>query len=300
MSAADWDSIAPLIAATTFSASDVLVTFRCPVSGFSADSRAPLGLSVAPSRESSKGRLGRWLSNIFGRKHSSASDDRIVAAETISEPLQHAAVMAAFSRVANRFARDPRTRALVAAFVVAELESDFSRILGAAPFDTKDLRQLLARVLAAIAVVDGQIDDIERTFFDSFTGSDPAFALDAMLALPSLSAVDFDGLGDAHRLSLQVLASAMVLADEIHDPGERMELMRLAGHLGLDDGQRTHAFDTARDQLVEDALMTVLADGVVSGPEHDALGGLAVRLGIPHDRYLGLDSRCRKRLGLAT
>ena len=291
MADTDWERIAPLVAATTLTADALIATFRCPVSGFSADARAPLGVPHAP-QDSARTRLGRWISNVFGRRTTPTGPPAPPA------EAQHQAILAAYRKVAHLFGPDPRTGALVAAFVVTDLQTPFSRILNAATFDTPPLRLLLARVLAAVAVVDGQIDPSEQRWFDELTGADPELALDAVLQLAPPHALDFDGLTAAHRESLQLLASAMALADEIHDPGERFELQRLAHELGLSDADRDALFDAARDQMLTEAIAAALSDGDLAPTEAETIAGLATRLGVSGEHLFHLEADYRERVGL--
>jgi tellurite resistance protein len=291
MANTDWERIAPLVAATTMTADAMVVTFRCPVSGFSADARGPLGFQQPPA-DSNRTRLGRWFSNMFGRRPAPA-DHPAPPAET-----QHQAILAAFRTVAHLFGPDPRTGALVAAFVVTDLQTPFSRVLNACSFDSPPLRLLLARVLAGVAVVDGQIDPSERRWFDEFVGADPGLALDNVLQLAPPNALDFDGLSAAHREGLWLLASAMALADEIHDPGERFELQRLAHELGLSADDQHALFEAARDQMLGEAIAAALADGDLAPAEQAAIAGLATRLGVSGEHLFHLEADYRERVGL--
>lgn len=280
-----WDQVAPLVEDARVEADQAVVTFRCPVSGHRETAAVQVTGEAAP-----RAGLGALLGRIFGRSRGEGDGARP----------SEATMMQAFWTVAAAFAFDPSSNRIVSIAAFDANATHLSKMLAAAPFGTAESRDLLARVLAAVAAADGSVDDAERAFFASVLGRNAEAGLDALLALGRPSRAELRASGPLCRVPLYTLAATMALYDELRDPAEVRLLDALAVDLELTADERELGERAAREHLLDEAFATILADHEISADERAALGALGQRLGVTPEELQHVEARALARFGAAS
>ena len=309
------DAIGPLVERADVSGHSVQVTFRCPVSGRQIrgsanvveDTTGRIGQAV----KRSLGQNMRWSIarvvrsamgyGIAGEIGSAVAHGAMAGAEQRQwEPGKaqvDQAILEAFKGVQSQFAWDGSGQRWVAASVFRELQTEFAVMLQAVVFDKPWDRNILARMLAEVADVDGRVDDQERELFHAFTGG-AGPSLDELVAREPLTRAELQETSAEVRRAMLYLALAVALSDEEFASAERQKIAGFAAALGLSQSELQKGEQIAAEYIVDQALESAYADGRIDAAERRGVDDVAAHLGLDPERVQRLDARCRKRKGL--
>ncbi|PIE16336.1 MAG: hypothetical protein CSA66_07385 [Proteobacteria bacterium] len=310
-----YDLIKPLVAQQDVSGHGVSVVFRCPISGREVRSsgqfveaaggkaKSALKRSLWTNLRWSLSRMVRGVMGygVAGQVASTVADTAMMGADSASrqpKPSEIAqATLDAFKTVQDQFAWDDSSERFVAASVFRELQTEAAVLIETTSFSKQWDKNILARMLAEIAAVDGEIAEQEREMFYTFTaGEGPS--LDELLAKPALTPAELAETSEEVRETALLLTMAVAMSDEDFAKSEQEKLVRFAGGMGLGPEDLARAEGRAKDFVLDKALELAYADGKIDAQERARVDTLAQRLQIPVDRVQRLDARCRKRKGL--
>lgn len=319
-----YNDIEPLIYRETREGRNLLLAFRCPVSGETVASQASMVASrtqgvVNRTRQSMQTQaawslqqsLGRWVSQLLGggyagnlgRQMFEQGARRAVPAgargSTAGQPLfneadRRKAIELAFSKVADRFAWDAQGGRWVAVKATAQLESEFAAVMGEAALGAAD-RKVLARMLTEIAAADGEMAKEERDLYAVF--SDGMGGMDALMRMPKLSADELAETDPAAREAMLLLAVAMAWSDEDLDPAEVARLDALRSGLAVSKSRFAELERIAKEYLIDQLLDAAGRDEEVSAVLREAISERAAAFGISGADLERLEARCRARQG---
>ena len=321
-----YETVKPLLTKEEQQGGMMACTFTCPVSGFSVDASGSLRKTesaagrvadqVKRSVKSSLfysirnavssavgGLLGSGMAGRVGRQavHSATSQAGGPAAggQSFSDADKQAAVVDAFNRVAAQFVWDDGDSRWTAAQVRAELATDFTRQMDAAPITQIYDHGVLARMLTEIASADGQIGDDERAFLEGFTPAG-AESADELAKKPPLSNIELDeATKGTTRETMLMLAWALALADESL---AEEELARLAAHaegLGIPTERAEVLKKYAQVHIIDQAIAGAYAAGQGQAEAKAHVMALAERIGLDPEQAERVEVRHRKRAGQA-
>jgi hypothetical protein len=249
-----YDNVAPLAASIDDHGPQVLVTFRCPVTGtevVAAGDWPQAGLGGKASRQAKstamsvmRTRLAESIRSVAGTTGVGTAAGHAAAGAILgrgattnrtpdrSEASRQAAVLDAFESVQDRFGWDDAGQRWVDASAVPPGQPAGQPARGSSPraafFDhlrdhplaTDHDREILVRMLAAIIAMDGAIGDEERQVFATFVG--PEHDLDTLAARGSPGEADMAATQPGPtRETLLLLAWAVAMTDEDLGDGER-------------------------------------------------------------------------------
>lgn len=126
--------------------------------------------------------------------------------------------------------------------VATDFVTDFERQLKEAPISTRYEGEILVRVLASMAEIDG-LEPPERAFLERFS-----WAFEATQAGPP-SGVELSELRDEVKPTIYMLAAALAMADRNSSSAEQAYLEALAAGLEI-DGSRAQVLKQAAGQFV--------------------------------------------------
>lgn len=272
----------------------VHVLFACPDSGDEFQAVAQAGQAAAevpaPSLwKSIRGSLARITRSV------TRSDMAAVGPAVVSPAMQDA-IMDAFHTVAAHFAWDEEKQRLVSLSAFKDLQTEFANLVRGARITDPYDREVLGRMMAEVANVDGHIADGERAHFRAFFGDE--HAVEDLLDQPPLTEADVERTTDQWRYIMWLLAAAMAYSDErLADP-EKRKLIELGKLCGIGMIEAARGLELAKEYVYDQALEAVYANRHVDVDEHRRLIAIARSLGVNDDRAARLDARCRKRKGL--
>jgi hypothetical protein len=252
-----YDDLVPLIAAIDDSGAQLLVTFRCPVTGNEVQARGDwpqAGLKGKATRQASatasaivRDRLASSIRRAtmgsgFGAMGAHAATGALLGKGATtnktpdrSEEAKHAAVVDAFESVVDLFGWDETGGRWVAASAVPAPAPGSPAAAGASgmsgraaffahvsahPITAPHDLDVFVRMLAAVIAMDGQIGDDERQIFATLVG--PGHDLDALAARGSPGEADMAATSAGPtRETLLLLAWAVALTDEDLGDGEK-------------------------------------------------------------------------------
>lgn len=204
------------------------------------------------------------------------SSDGVVTTDELDQ-----ATIDAFLSVRHEFERDGTT--WKSREVVENFATDFERLLREHPITTRYEGEILSRILASIAVIDGQKSE-EAYFIEKFA----PYLLSK--DKPSPSQVELSELNSEVKPSIYLLASTVAKIDKIHSPQEQSYLSQLSRDLGLSQ-QQTQQLDRAAGQFVVEQSLHTEAE-----PSEKELTELATALGLETSEVERVLVRRRKRL----
>lgn len=252
-----YDDVAPLVAGLDDSGRQVLVTFRCPVTGTEVVGagdwpEAGFGGKAARQAKSTASAMvrDRLAGSIrmavagsgLGRMGAHAATGALLGRSATtnrtpdrSEEARRAAVLDAFESVQSAFGWDDAGRRWVSAAAVPSPapgvagapaaagpspRQAFFDHLRAHPITAEHDLDIFVRMLAAVIAMDGDIGDEERQVFTSLVG--PGHDLDALAARGSPGEAEMAATAPGPtRETLLMLAWAVALTDDALGDGER-------------------------------------------------------------------------------
>ena len=311
-----YDNVKPLVAATQPEASYLLVTFRCPATGFEirGEGAWPADGLIETQAKVAKRSLFSSIRNTVASQVRTAAGNQLAgstagsaAANVVqyagndgsSQPAKHSdkdaekATLAAFEKVAGSFRWDDDDGRWVAA-TAAEVEtSPFTDHLTAHPITEDYDRDLVARLLAALVASDGQVSDDERAAFAALA---PGADLDALSARRAPSGVDFEEsrMGPT-RETMLLLGWAVALSDESLAEAEAALLQTAATGLGIAEARGAELKEIAQRHIVEEAIQTMDRDGASVDQIRDVVEPLGEQIGLGADEAARVVIRWSKR-----
>lgn len=318
MSQISFELVQPLIAQANQQGSTMHVTFRCPVSGHTVESRGHLqaantmGSRVAQSAKRSvlwslRSSLSRAIRSslgygIAGRVAADAASGAINTSgsgqQSYSEADRQAAMVRAFESVANQFVWDAQNNRYVSAQAAGVVMTDFMQQLGKAPVTAPYDRKVLARMLTEIACADGSVGEDERYFLSGFITPDIG-TVDALAEMQRLSPTELSETAQgAPRDTMLMLAWAVAFTDEELSPEEEARLGEYAGSLGIAAERAAQLKQYSQIYLVDQALNGAYAGGQRNDAVHAEVMAMASRIGLDASEAERVDIRFRKRYGL--
>ncbi len=307
-----YDLLLPLIGQEVLRDNTVYVTFACPVTGAYAESSAAVAKGGRTSQwvHSLKGRAAsqlRWsLANMvrsalgggyLGRTGSSMVHEASTGKVGKVAPTQaqrRAAVVQAFRQVQSQFAWSASRNGFVHISAQPEQQTGFSQTLTGLAITQPHDRQVMARMLAEIAVADGHVDDEERLLVDAFTGGDLG-TVEQLLQYPPLTPAELAHVSPALRESMLMLAFAVAYADLVLEQSEWDRLQQLAAGLGLGIEQADHAAALARDYVIDQLLDAAWSDGHADEGERARIYSVGHSLGMDQASIHALETRAVQR-----
>jgi hypothetical protein len=307
-----------LIAKQDVEKRSVVVTFACPQSGFSVESRAGIQRGKgAKNMALGAAKRGMWYSlrNSLLRALSSALGGGVMGrvgrevgrgvlnqageGHQFTEDERQAAVVLAFTRVQSKFRHDG-TRWIGAHGQVADESSqlDFHAQLRGAPVSERYDQGVLARILVEISAGDGQLSDEERGVLSHYI--DPSLGTIAELAArPALSDIELGEVSQGGvRDTLLLLGWATALSDRHLAASEQSRLSAIASGLGIKDARAKELQASAQAFLFEQALGPVYASGARDEASYAEALEVAAALGLSPEDAERADVRYRKARGL--
>jgi hypothetical protein len=288
----DYDAIAPLIADAKDEASGVLVRFRCPTTGTEVTSDGAWpddGLVERTAGQVKRGLLSTVRNSLaLTVRRAVGSDNPIaqVGADASSQVIygvgnEHAerrrrsdgdrrtAICTAFKTVAHRFVWDEKTDRFVAATAPSVQRSDFDALVSDHPLTTDYDRDVLSRLLAALA---------------------PGAATQAP------GRVDFEETSPGlTRETMLLVAWGMALTDDHLSAGEQATLDAAAAALGV-AAERAAALATmARSHIIDQAIAELVAQGVERESVRAQVEALGEQIGLGRDEAARAFIRWTKR-----
>jgi uncharacterized membrane protein YebE (DUF533 family) len=288
------------------------VTFQCPVTGTGVQSSAGVKAAGYHARwlGALKGRAAsqlRWsLANMvrsalgggyLGRAGSTMVHEASagkVAASKPSRGQREAAVLQAFRQVQGQFMWSAQRNGFVHVSAEPDQQTGFSQTIGGLQIEQPHDRQVMARMLAEIAVADGHIADEERMLVDAFTGGDLG-SIEDILRFPRLGPADLARVSTQLRESMLMLAYAVAYADQVLEQSEQDRLIQLAGGFGLHMEQVERASNLAREYVIDQLLDAAWADGQADEQERSRIYGVGYALGLGQQDIYTLEQRAWKR-----
>ena len=311
-----YDNIAPLIAASQDEAGYVLVTFRCPATGYEVRSEGSWADDghVEKQAKAAKRSLFSTLRNQVAtqvRQAAGTGTGQRIGGDALGNLVQNVghdsggtvkrsdkdrerATEVAFGKVADRFRWDEGDGGRWVSAGAAEVEtSPFTDHLAAHPLTEEYDRDLLARLLAALVAADGTIGDDERA---SFAALAPDADLDALAARRAPSGVDFEESRQGPtRETILLLGWAVALSDESLDEGEAALLATAASGLGVAEARAAELTEVAQRHLVAQAIATLDAGGADVDAIRDQVEALGEKIGLGADEAARVVIRWSKR-----
>lgn len=291
-----YEIVQPLVKQAERIDNTVHVLFACPVSGDEFQAVAQIDGAAVTTVEA-KPSLWRSIRSSLARMTRSVTREGGDGGDGAPPQAMQDAIMDAFHTVAPSFAWDEEKQQLVSLSAFRDLQTEFANLVRGARITDPWDREVLARMMAEVANVDGHIADGERAHFRAFFGDD--LGVEDLLAKPPLRAKDIERTTDQWRYVMWLLAAAMAYSDErLADP-EKRKLIELGKLCGIGMIEAARGLELAKEYVYDQALEAVYANRQVDVEEHRRLIAIARSLGVNDDRAARLDSRCRKRKGLA-
>ena len=205
MSKPTFERTAPLVLRWRATGDHVDVIFRCPVSGTEvASTGVAAEPAAAPVHRRARRNLLTWLSGAFQK---TAAADWLERRELEDKALQDA-IVDAFRRVQSQFAWQQKERRYVSLAAMADLQTDFWRLVSAHPVTAPWDLIVLSRMIVAMAAVNGTIDPAEREFFYAFV-TPASGTLEELLQGPALTTADLLRTTPVVRDSLFAIAAVV-------------------------------------------------------------------------------------------
>ena len=314
----DYDEIAPILADARQEGTTMHCLFRCPRSGLEVRSSAPLrheqglGQKVSDSAKRSMmhgvsrsisraiyGVLGR---GVVGRTAADAAQSLIgegqrADQQRYSEEERQAAIVDAFTRVADRFVRDDE-QGWVARQAAQESMGDFERILEQGPVHTSYDRSVLARMLVETVAADGRFEETERAFVAEFLPPEMG-GVQEIYKRPALSEVELSETSPGTvRETMLMLAWAVALCDQDLATAEQDRLYFFARGLGIRQDRLDALRRAAMAHALESSLKQVYRRGHPEQEERRELLALGEQLGLEPHEIERIEIGFRKRHGI--
>jgi tellurite resistance protein len=307
-----YELITPLISTEELRDNTVYVTFQCPVSGAWAQSSAAVETGGRTQRwvQSLKGRAAsqlRWsLANMvrsalgggyLGRTGSSMVHEATSGAAGAPKPTpaqRREGVLRAFRQVQGQFTWSAARGGFVHVSAEPDQQTGFSRTMTELRITQPHDRQVMARMLAEVAVADGHIAEEERILVDAFTGGELG-EIEQILRYHALGPADLARVSPDLRESMLMLAYAVAYADLVLEPSEQQRLQQLAGGFGMRAEQVQRASDLAREYVIDQLLDAAWSDGQADEAERARIYGVGTALGLSQDQVHALESRAWQR-----
>lgn len=317
MSDVQYEHIAPLIASTEQQGSSIQVVFRCPVTA--RDVRASGRLQVEDTlgnkvAESAKRRVGWSLRSALGRAVRQAvgygiaggiaSDVTTSAVSSVTEGGERKysdadrqrAVVDAFEGVRSEFAWDGQR--FISAEAAGAVQPALVKQLAAAPVVAPYDRGVLARMLAEVAAMDGQLGADEEAFFSHFITPDMG-TLEQIAARPPLSPVELaETTAGPVRDTMLMMAWSLALTDRQVEAAEHERLNRFAQGLAIPPDRAAELMHHAQIYVVDQSLGPVYANGQRDAAAYQQVVALGQQIGLSQDDVEQTDIRFRKRHGI--
>lgn len=309
-----YDLLLPLISQEELRDNTVYVTFQCPVTGAHAQSSAAVDKGGRTSQwvRSLEGRAAsqlRWsLANMVrsalgggyvGRAGSSMVHEATTGTAGVAKPTQaqrRAAVVQAFRQVQNQFTWSAGRNGFVHGSAQPEQQTGFSQTISGLRITQPHDRQVMARMLAEIAVADGHVDDEERLLVDAFTGGDLG-SVEQLLQYPLLAPAELAHVSADLRESMLMLAFAVAYADQVLERSEWDRLQELAAGMGLQGERVDRAAELAREYVIDQLLDAAWADGQADEQERARIYAVGHSLGMDQASVHALETRAVQRRG---
>ena len=325
-----YETIKPLLAKEEERGGEMACTFTCPVSGVSVDAsgamhkaESAVGRVADQMKQSVKrslfysirnavtnavgdllgggtaGRIGRQAAYSATGEAERRGSAGSGAGPSFSEAEKQAAVVEAFNKVAAQFVWDAENDRWIAAKLRAEMATEFSRQMDAAPITQIYDHGVLARMLTEIASADGKIGDDERAFLEGFAPAGTE-TVDELAKKPPLSNVELDEAtkGEA-RETMLMLAWALALTDESLAEEELARLDAYAEGLGIGTDRAAELKRCAQVHIVDQAI----AGGYAAGHDQAQVKAhaleLAGQIGLDPEEAERAEVKYRKRVGKA-
>ncbi len=173
-----------------------------------------------------------------------------------------AGVVKAFMKVADNFIYNPAT----GEWKTKKEGSLFEQQLRKAPVESGFERDLLARMLVAVAAADGRIAPEERDFLGTFIGPEIG-TIDSLMRRTQISPIEFEETGLQTRDTMLMLSWVMALTDNDLDASEKALLEGF--------GQKMNVALDRQDELIRWAKYYIIETGSANGYSRNELYNIA-------------------------
>jgi hypothetical protein len=319
MSKPTYDNVRPLVVRADVQANALLVSFQCPATKVIVESRGNLrpdnsmqGVMVRSVERNVMWALrnavysavrsllgysiaGRLVQDVT----SQAFNDATRNSKILTEAQKQAATVDAFTSVARQFRWDAGASRWISVQVGTAADTPYDALLRSAPVVVPYDRNVLARMLVAVASADGRLQPEEQELLLEFLGGDlPPLA--EIQRLPPVSVVE---LGETSpgpvREAMLLVAWSLTLADRGMDATEKGLLDGYAVALGVRPERNAQLLQMAQEHLVESYVATAASVGQAPHAIRASARELATYVGMKADDAERVAIRYGKRQGWA-
>jgi hypothetical protein len=295
-------NLKPLIQSQEVRGEYLHVHFQCPLTQNEATSWARVGATVEDAGEGDGSLLSRArqaLARLVGRTagHRPESQGASGARATASASDVGDALVAAFTRVRSQFAWDKHGEQWVWAALKADVQGPLSRMLERVRFTEPADKRCLARMLAEVAMADGNVAPMEKQFFESFTG-EQAGAIPKAMGSGELTEEDLTETTPFLREPMLALAWALAYTDQDLAAAEEDRLKRFAEGLHIGDARAESLRRDACAYVLEEMLSDIYQNGEPEPGQRLEVARVATRIGATVESLDEVERRIRRLHGL--
>jgi hypothetical protein len=276
-----YEDVAPLVAGEVTQGDGLQVTFKCPVTGGTAQGYGSFptgGLFRRIGANSTTSLLSSARSRIAGLVRNATGTSLVgsIGGQAASEVVygvggpqrqrrhvsgkdRKTAIVAAFGTVTDQFTWDANGRRYLWSTAAQAEASLLEQHVRDYPISVPYDRQVFARMITAVIAADGSVADEERATFNEIL---PWADLDALMAAPRPGAADLaETQLTPSRETMLMLCWSVALCDGQLDPAEHTILSGFASGLGIDSARELALIDAARTQVIEASIATLAGQG---------------------------------------
>jgi hypothetical protein len=309
-------NVQPLIAQLDVQNRSVRVEFQCPVSqqtvssshhvsqqrGLANNLKRDAQRSVMYSVQRAFSQLLRDVfgSNVFTRTIDNAGRRTLSQAgqqqmNKLSQSEIDEAVVAAFEKVASRFAWDASRATWVLSSALQQSLSPFQAQLHNHPVRNGYDQQLLARMLVTVAMADGSLALEEMRFFENTIPANVG-TVSSLSAMPPLTAAELSSVTDVGvKRTMLMLAWMLAYCDEEFHPQEGVVIQQLASNLGLSAQDAQQAAHLAQTQVLEQVMSNLYRTQGFSTQTRQQMLATAQRMGVSESEALSMEAQFQRR-----
>ncbi|MHC5036980.1 MAG: TerB family tellurite resistance protein [Planctomycetota bacterium] len=219
------------------------------------------------------------------------------SAPSFGKAEKEAAILAAFNKVKHQFVWKEEAGTFISLAGAGAQGGPFMQRLAEAPITGRFEREVMARMLAQLASVDGHFAEEEKTFMASFVAEDLG-TIDELLDKGDLNKAELSGVDNpAVRANMLMVGWALAMADEDLDDAEKTLLRELAVDLAVSPEDVNRARSDAQAYVFEQALEQAYEGGKKDPEAFASAVELAQRIGMTLEQAQTADVAFRKRTG---
>lgn len=296
-----YPGIKPLLTGVRQDADHVHCQFTCPVSGEVLRASAPLEHSQGGLLSS----VALGLSNMFrsvlggGGEDSGAAVDPDQSDEQVNLQQRQDAIVRAFTSCSPPFLWDKERQSWISSPAAGDLRADFDRLIQDAPIEDLADRTMAARIMVAVAKVDGALKPDEWRFLSKFVRPDVGSVDDFMdQPIPTADELAAIPAGPEVRETVLLMGWAMALSEGEVDAGEATLLADYAQALGIAPERAAELRRHGEHFYLDRALKASYPNGVVDAARRAEVDAAAAKLGVEASVVADLESRFLMRNGI--